>query len=79
MAETSESMAALCKTTLNVALDYAVDKNLIASNPMTGVTIRVSQKKRKPYHQRSIDTSKILDKLNSNICVKNAYFMVHYP
>ena len=72
VAETSESMAALCKTTLNVALDYAVDKNLIASNPMTGVTIRVSQKKRKPYHQRSIDTSKVLDEEQMRILIEKS-------
>ena len=61
VAEKSESMAALCKTTLNVGLDYAVEKNIIANNPMSGVMIRVSQKKRKSYHQRSIDTSKVLN------------------
>lgn len=72
VAEKSESMAALCKTTLKVGFDYAVEKNIIANNPMDGVSIRVSQKKKKPYHQRSIDTSKVLNEKQMQILIENA-------
>lgn len=55
----SVSVARLVKTVMNVSMQYAVDKKVIAENPAEGVALpkKVSKKK---YHTRNIDTQKTL-------------------
>ncbi len=58
-ADYSVSVARLVKTVMNVSMQYAVDKKVIAENPAEGVALpkKVSKKK---YHTRNIDTQKTL-------------------
>ncbi len=58
-ADYSVSVARLVKTVMNVSMQYAVDKKVIAENPAEGVALpkKISKKK---YHTRNIDTQKTL-------------------
>ena len=58
-ADYSVSVARLVKTVMNVSMQYAVDKKVIAENPALGVDLPKKVVKKK-YHTRNIDTQKTL-------------------
>lgn len=58
-AEYSVSVSRLVKTVMNVSMNYAVAKKIIAENPAVGINLPKTVKK-KEYHARSIDTQKTL-------------------
>ena len=58
-AEYSVSVSRLVKTVMNVSMNYAVAKKIIAENPAVGINLPKKVKK-KEYHARSIDTQKTL-------------------
>ena len=58
-AEYSASVSRLVKTVMNVSMNYAVAKKIIAENPAVGINLPKTVKK-KEYHARSIDIQKTL-------------------
>ena len=58
-AEYSVSVSRLVKTVMNVSMNYAVEKKIIAENPAAGINLPKKVKK-KEYHTRNIDTQKTL-------------------
>lgn len=61
----SQDVAKLCKTVMNCALEYALEHNIISSNPTKEVNLPKGVKKN-PYRIRKIDIKKTLNEEQIN-------------
>lgn len=67
----SQDVAKLCKTVMNCALEYALEHNIISSNPTKGVNLPKGVKKN-PYRIRKIDIKKTLNEEQIKLLIEKA-------
>ncbi len=67
----SQDVAKLCKTVMNCALEYALEHNIISSNPTKEVNLPKGAKK-KEYRTRKIDIKKTLNEEQIKLLIEKA-------
>ncbi|MBO5138085.1 MAG: site-specific integrase [Bacilli bacterium] len=71
VASCSHDVARLCKTVINVSLKFALDNNVISSNPSKNVNLPKEVKKKK-YRTREIDSKKTLNEEQVKLLLEKA-------
>ncbi len=67
----SVSVAKMCKTVLNIAFRFAVQKKFVNVNPTIGTTLPKKVKKQK-YHTRNIDSARTLTKEQIDLLIEKS-------